>query len=123
MKQYATNGREAVNIIQLAAGLALTEKRDSLAASDVEWVASSSQLQPRPDRKVPDRPQVGLVNGLAVYGPNMGALLEIEVTAVLRLLREKGRTTLPASSRKRRSGAIPARCAGRAWPKVRSKTC
>lgn len=82
VKQYATNGREAVNIIQLAAGLALTEKRDSLAASDVEWVASSSQLQPRPDRKVPDRPQVGLVNGLAVYGPNMGALLEIEVTAV-----------------------------------------
>ncbi|MEK5644711.1 MULTISPECIES: ATP-dependent protease LonB [Paenibacillus] len=82
VKQYATNGREAVNIIQLAAGLALTEKRDSLSASDVEWVASSSQLQPRPDRKVPERPQVGLVNGLAVYGPNMGALLEIEVTAV-----------------------------------------
>ncbi|OZB91122.1 ATP-dependent protease LonB [Paenibacillus sp. XY044] len=82
VKQYATNGREAVNIIQLAAGLALTEKRDSLSASDVEWVASSSQLQPRPDRKVPEHPQVGLVNGLAVYGPNMGALLEIEVTAV-----------------------------------------
>ncbi|GAB6991430.1 ATP-dependent protease LonB [Paenibacillus pini] len=82
VKQYATNGREAVNIIQLAAGLALTEKRDTLAASDVEWVASSSQLQPRPDRKVPEYPQVGLVNGLAVYGPNMGALLEIEVTAV-----------------------------------------
>lgn len=82
VKQYATNGREAVNIIQLAAGLALTEKRDSLSASDVEWVASSSQLQPRPDRKVPERPQVGLVSGLAVYGPNMGALLEIEVTAV-----------------------------------------
>ncbi|MBB3131795.1 Lon-like ATP-dependent protease [Paenibacillus rhizosphaerae] len=82
VKQYATNGREAVNIIQLAAGLALTEKRDSLSASDVEWVASSSQLQPRPDRKVPERPQIGLVNGLAVYGPNMGALLEIEVTAV-----------------------------------------
>src|SRR5699024_4178548 len=27
------------------------------------------------------KPQVGLVNGLAVYGPNMGMLLEIEVTA------------------------------------------
>lgn len=81
VKQYATNGREAVNMIQLAAGLALTEKRDSLDASDVEWVANSSQLQPRPDRKIGLVPQVGVVNGLAVYGPNMGTLLEIEVSA------------------------------------------
>ncbi|GAK43296.1 ATP-dependent protease LonB [Paenibacillus urinalis] len=82
VKRYATNGREAVNIVQLAAGLALTENRDELRASDLEWVASSSQIQPRPDRKVPSLPQVGFVNGLAVYGPNMGALLEIEVSAV-----------------------------------------
>lgn len=82
VKQYCSNGREAVNMIQLAAGLALTEKRDALRAADVEWVASSSQLQPRPDRKIPEKPQVGVVNGLAVYGPNMGALLEIEVSAV-----------------------------------------
>lgn len=82
VKRYATNGREAVNIVQLAAGLALTENRDELRAADLEWVASSSQIQPRPDRKVPSVPQVGFVNGLAVYGPNMGALLEIEVSAV-----------------------------------------
>ncbi|MFB5678540.1 ATP-dependent protease LonB [Paenibacillus terreus] len=82
VQRYATNGREAVNMIQLAAGLALTEKRDRLEAEDVEWVANSSQLQPRPERKVPNGPQVGFVNGLAVYGPNLGMLLEIEVTAV-----------------------------------------
>ncbi|BBI32511.1 ATP-dependent protease LonB [Cohnella abietis] len=82
VKRYATNGREAVNIIQLAAGLALSENRDELSASDVEWVVNSSQLPPRPDRKIPLMPQVGLVNGLAVYGPSMGALLEIEVTAI-----------------------------------------
>ena len=29
VKQYCSNGREAVNMIQLVAGLALTEKRDS----------------------------------------------------------------------------------------------
>ncbi len=81
VKQYATNGREAVNIIQLAAGLALTEKRETLDASDVEWVANSSQLQPRPDQKIAMYPQIGVVNGLAVYGPNMGTLLEIEVSA------------------------------------------
>ena len=82
VKRYATNGREAVNIIQLAAGLALSENREDLSAADVEWVVNSSQLPPRPDRKVPARPQIGLVNGLAVYGPSMGALLEIEVTAI-----------------------------------------
>ncbi|TFE30678.1 ATP-dependent protease LonB [Cohnella luojiensis] len=89
VKRYATNGREAVNIIQLAAGLALSENRDELGAADVEWVVNSSQLPPRPDRKIPSKPQIGLVNGLAVYGPSMGALLEIEVTAIP-ALRGKG---------------------------------
>ncbi|WP_018885433.1 ATP-dependent protease LonB [Paenibacillus massiliensis] len=82
VQRYATNGREAVNMIQLAAGIALTEQRNTLHPDDLEWVAGSSQIQPRPDRKVPSRPQVGFVNGLAVYGPNLGMLLEIEVTAV-----------------------------------------
>ncbi|GGG20550.1 ATP-dependent protease LonB [Paenibacillus abyssi] len=82
VKRYATNGREAVNVIQLAAGLALSEKRDSITAADIEWVVNSSQIPPRPDRKVPAIPQIGFVNGLAVYGPNMGTLLEIEVSAI-----------------------------------------
>ncbi|WP_068615715.1 ATP-dependent protease LonB [Paenibacillus tuaregi] len=82
IKKFATNGREAVNMVQLAAGLALTEKRNQLSASDLEWVATSSQLVPRPERKIYAHPQVGVVNGLAVYGPNMGTLLEIEATAV-----------------------------------------
>lgn len=82
VKKYATNGREAVNIIQLAAGVSLSEKRDQISASDMEWVVNSSQIPPRPDRKVPSAPQVGFVNGLAVYGPNMGTLLEIEVSAI-----------------------------------------
>ncbi|MGN7453186.1 ATP-dependent protease LonB [Paenibacillus pasadenensis] len=82
VKRYATNGREAVNIIQLAAGLALSEKRETIGAADIEWVVNSSQIPPRPDRKVPAAPQIGFVNGLAVYGPNMGTLLEIEVSAI-----------------------------------------
>jgi Lon-like ATP-dependent protease len=82
VKKYATNGREAVNMIQLAAGIAIGEKRDELTAADVEWVANSSQLTPRPEKKVPKEPQIGLVNGLAVYGPNMGTLLEVEVSAI-----------------------------------------
>ncbi|MGE4272011.1 MAG: ATP-dependent protease LonB [Desulfitobacterium sp.] len=81
VKQYATNGREAVNIVQLAAGVAQTDKQMEINAATVEWVVTSGQYAPRPDRKVPLEPEAGLVNGLAVYGPNMGMLLELEVTA------------------------------------------
>jgi Lon-like ATP-dependent protease len=81
--RYAKNGREAVNVVQIAAGMAMSEDREKIKASDVEWVIHSSQISPRPEKKIPAEPQVGLVNGLAVYGPNMGALLEIEVTAIL----------------------------------------
>lgn len=82
LKKYATNGREAVNIVQLTVGLALSEGRSTIEAADVEWVVNSSQLSPRPERKVGSEPLVGIVNGLAVYGPNMGSLLEIEVSAI-----------------------------------------
>lgn len=82
VKRYATNGREAVNIIQLAAGIALTDKREEVAAYDIEWVVNSSQIPPRPEKKIPQFPQIGFVNGLAVYGPNLGTLLEIEVIAI-----------------------------------------
>jgi Lon-like ATP-dependent protease len=82
VKKYATNGREAVNIVQLAAGLAMTDKRRHVTKADMEWVVNSSQIQPRPEKKIASKPEVGLVNGLAVYGPNQGALIDIEVTAI-----------------------------------------
>lgn len=82
VKQYATNGREAVNMIQLATGIAIEDKRESITKGDVEWVVNSSQISPRVEHTIGAGPQIGLVNGLAVYGPNMGSLLEIEVTAI-----------------------------------------
>lgn len=82
IKKYATNGREAVNIVQIAAGIALCDKeRKRLTRDDLEWVVNASQLSPRPEKKVPVRPQVGYVNGLAVYGPSMGTIIEIEVAS------------------------------------------
>ncbi|WP_347549389.1 ATP-dependent protease LonB [Pseudalkalibacillus hwajinpoensis] len=82
ISRYARNGREVVNLMQIAAGLAITENRENITAADMEWVIHASRLTPRPERKIPLHPSTGLVNGLAVYGPNTGALLEIEVTAV-----------------------------------------
>jgi len=93
LKKYATNGREAVNIIQLAGGVAITEGRGEIRVADIEWVIHSGQYAPRPDKKIQDRPQVGLVNGLAVYGPNIGALLEVEASA-MPAAREQGKVTV-----------------------------
>lgn len=80
--KYATNGREAVNIIQIAGGIAINEKRPSITVADIEWVIDSGQYSPRPERKIEAAPQIGYVNGLAVYGPNMGTLIEVEATAI-----------------------------------------
>lgn len=94
VSRYARNGREAVNLMQIAAGLAITEKRDRITAADMEWVVHASRLTPRPERKIPLYPAVGVVNGLAVYGPNTGALLEIEVTAVKGKIEKEGSVTI-----------------------------
>ncbi len=82
VSKYASNGREAVNIIQIAGGIAINEKRRNITLEDIEWVIESGYYNPRPEKKIEPLPQIGYVNGLAVYGPNMGTLLEIEATAV-----------------------------------------
>ncbi len=79
--KYATNGREAVNIIQTAVGVNINEGRNRITVGDIEWVLNNGQYSPRPEKKINDEPQIGYVNGLAVYGPNMGTILEIEATA------------------------------------------
>jgi Lon-like ATP-dependent protease len=76
--RYCTNGREAVNMVQLAAGVAITEHRDTVTKGDLEWVAASGQYAPRMERRPPPAPSVGVVNGLAVYGPNLATLVDIE---------------------------------------------
>lgn len=80
--KYATNGREAVNIIQIAGGIAINEKRRNIEVEDIVWVIESGNYSPRPEKTIDSKPQIGYVNGLAVYGPNMGTILEIEATAI-----------------------------------------
>ncbi|HEY8415543.1 MAG TPA: S16 family serine protease, partial [Thermaerobacter sp.] len=94
IQRYARNGREAVNMVQIAAGLADTEGRRHIATADAEWVVHSGQYAPRPERRVPERPQVGVANGLAVYGPNLGTVIEIEVVTSRAAAAGQGRITL-----------------------------
>ncbi|WP_071460290.1 ATP-dependent protease LonB [Bacillus massilinigeriensis] len=82
LSSYARNGREAVNMVQIAAGLAISDERDYIKQDEIEWVVHSSQLTPRIEGKINEASAIGLVNGLAVHGPNSGALLEIEVTVI-----------------------------------------
>lgn len=82
VRRYADNGREAVNMVQIAGGIALGAGRRTIEQEDVEWVVNSGQYSPRPEKRVPSEPQVGAVNGLAVHGPNMGVVLEVEASAI-----------------------------------------
>ena len=82
IKEYATNGREAVNLVQITAGVAEMEGRSVIRRADVEWAVNAGHHSPRPQPRIPESPQVGVVNGLAVYGPNMGTVLEVEAVAV-----------------------------------------
>ncbi len=78
---FAQNGREAVNIVQIAASLVFTEGRQRIERADVEWVVNVGQYSPRIERKMPTEARVGVATGLAVVGPNMGTILEVEATA------------------------------------------
>ncbi|WP_240374684.1 ATP-dependent protease LonB [Bacillus piscicola] len=79
--KYANNGRDAVNIVQIAAGLAAEEKRKEIYKSDLEWVIRASRLTPRHQIQVNKERKVGIVSGLAVTGTGTGLVIELEVAA------------------------------------------
>ena len=79
--KYSSNGRDTVNLIQLASGIAINDERNEVSIEDIEWVIENGQYSPRSETRISDKPQIGYVNGLAVYGANMGAVLEIEASA------------------------------------------
>lgn len=80
--KYAANGRDAVNIIQIAGGVALIEGKGVISTKEVEWVIEFGQYSPRLEKKASLDKQIGCINGLAVYGRNQGMLIDIEVSAV-----------------------------------------
>ncbi len=79
--RYADCGREAVNIVQMCAGLAQMEGRTDITAADVSWVVTSGHYAARPAQKADTVSRVGFIHGLAVVGSHQGALLDIEAVA------------------------------------------
>ena len=76
--RYASCGREAVNIVQMCAGLAQMDGRTDITADDVSWVVTSGHYAVRPMQKADTASRIGFIHGLAVVGNQQGALLEIE---------------------------------------------
>jgi len=80
--KYAQNGRDAVNIVQIAGGVVQVEGRNTITRKDVEWVLEFGHYSPRIDKKIcAEEKQVGCINGLAVFGNATGVVIDIEVSA------------------------------------------
>lgn len=75
---HAQSGRDAVNIVQLACGIACDEGRDYIEQQDVAWVTRTCRYSPRMELKLPQIPRIGAASGLAVTGMGSGMALEIE---------------------------------------------
>ena len=80
--RYAGCGRDAINMVQMAAGLAQMEKREDIDLRDMEWVVQSGHYPAKPEQIAPQENRVGAVHGLAVYGSHQGAVMEIEASVV-----------------------------------------
>ncbi len=80
--KYAQNGRDAVNIIQIAGGIAMLESRNTIEVKDIEWVIEFGHYSPRIEKKVNPEVQIGCINGLAVFGDSTGMVIDVEATAM-----------------------------------------
>lgn len=79
--EYATNGRDAVHMVESAVSLAELEHRKTVYKSDIEWIAKTSHIPKIMNRKLKPFNDIGVVNGLAVGNNGAGFVLNIEVSA------------------------------------------
>ena len=80
--RYAACGRDAVNMVQMAAGLAQMEERKEIVREDMDFVIRSGHYPARPEQLAPQENRIGAVHGLGIYGAHQGAVLEIEAVVV-----------------------------------------
>ncbi len=79
--KYAACGRDAVNMVQMASGVAQLDGRREITNKDMEWVAESGHYAERPEGMASQENRVGAIHGLAVHGSHQGAVMEIEAVA------------------------------------------
>ena len=79
--KYSMNGRDALNMVQLCSGIAINEDRKWISSEDILWIIENGEYAKRPECSINEKPEIGVVNGLAVYGANSGTVMQIEVEA------------------------------------------
>ena len=84
---YVHGGRDTVNLVQSLTSLVWLDGKHHITAKDLEWAAETGRYQPVFQKKVHDKPMIGVVNGLGVQ-PGGGVLLTVEATV------QKGRGNL-----------------------------
>lgn len=82
ISRHCSNGREVVNLVQLCSGIAINDERTNIEEDDIKWVIENGQYSEIPQINLKDGiSSIGKVNGLAVYGANIGMVMEIEASA------------------------------------------
>ena len=90
----------------MCSGIAINEERDYITEDDIKWVIENGQYTEIQEKKISDRPEVGVVNGLAVHGANIGMLMEIEATVKISGIIEEEEITMSNRKVKRKSTAF-----------------
>ena len=113
--QYAGNGRDVVNLIQMAGGVAQEEGRNAIAEQDIRFVLHAVGREAVEECHGAE-PVPGEVHGLAVFGANMGAVIRIEAAVlpsepgqgrlVIQGLAEQEQSSLPGRNLVRKSTAL-----------------
>nr|WP_307989423.1 ATP-dependent protease LonB [uncultured Niameybacter sp.] len=76
--QYATNGREAVSILQTAYNKMLYEHSPIISRQDIEWIVKSGGYSRALHKRLNTGYYIGKVNGLGVMNSSSGMVLEVE---------------------------------------------
>ena len=75
---YAANGREIVNMIQLAAGLAQCRQSTTICRADIDRIINQGRYSPHIEGRMMAEPQVGVATGLGIGSGGEGAILPLE---------------------------------------------
>ena len=78
---YSSSGRDAVNIIQLALGIAYSNDKNEITKNDIEWIVNAGRYKKQSAGAVTDGERKGVVNALGVTGDMRGFVFDIECTA------------------------------------------
>jgi len=74
----------------MASGLITVQGRQSIELRDIEWIIAQGHHSPRPSPRIHSEPTIGAALGLAVYGPGMACVIDIECQVVQEVADRRG---------------------------------